>query len=57
MLSIMSVVSFRSGSSCSKGGWRYPLNNSIGLASVYPLDSDMSGEKLYPPRKQPRSGV
>ena len=26
----------------------YPLDNSIGFASVYPLDSDLSGGQRYP---------
>ena len=30
------------GPSCSKGGYCYPLDNSIDFAIVYPLDSDLS---------------
>ena len=30
----------------------YPGNNSIGFASVYPLDSDLSGGQRYPSFEQ-----
>ena len=30
----------------------YPLGNSIGFASVYPLDSDLSGGQCYPSFEQ-----
>ena len=30
----------------------YPLDNSIGFASVYPLDSDLSGGQRYPSFEQ-----
>ena len=30
----------------------YPLGNSIGFASVYPLDSDLSGGQRYPSFEQ-----
>ena len=32
-------ISYRAGPCCSKGGYHYPLDNSIGFASIYPLDS------------------
>ena len=35
----------------------YPLDNSIGFASVYPLDSDLSGGQRYPPFEQLRPGL
>ena len=33
-------------------GERYPLDNSIGFASVYPLDSDLSSGQCYPSFEQ-----
>ena len=30
----------------------YPLDNSIGFASVYPLDSDLSARQRYPSFEQ-----
>ena len=30
----------------------YPADNSIGFASVYPLDSDLSGGQRYPSFEQ-----
>ena len=33
------------GPNCSKGGKRYPLDNSIGFDRVYPPVSDLSGDK------------
>ena len=31
------------GPSCSKAGYRYPLDSAIGCCNAYPLDSDLSG--------------
>ena len=36
---------------------RYPLDNSIGFASVYQLDSDLIGGWRNPPFEQPWPGV
>ena len=33
------LQNFNPGLNCSKGGYRYPLDNSIGFVSVYQLDS------------------
>ena len=35
----------------------YPLGKSIGFASVYPLDSDLSGGQRYPSFEQLGLGV
>ena len=35
----------------------YPLDNSIGFASVYPLDSDLSGGQRYPSFEQVGPGA
>ena len=35
----------------------YPLDISNGFASVYPVDSDLSGGQRYPPFEQPRPDV
>lgn len=34
---------------------QYPLDNSNGFASVYPLDSDFSSGQRYPPFEQPHA--
>ena len=58
------VISYRPGTSCSKGGQHYPqdksvnpLDSPIGFANTYPLNSDLSGGQRSPAFEQPGPGL